>query len=265
MMAENDTWDTVNRSWVPEPAPPVSESGATSESATAASSLRGIARRLPAPAKALLKGARAAALALRARANSEQGTAALNRQELDYIPGYRYQRYWPKMAAFAFPAFLDGRVRINLRGRERDGIVDLADYEDTLRSIEALLLECRDPRTGEPSVTTIERASATNPMEVTNSEGDLVVVWNGVVAALEHPRLGLVGPVPIRRTGGHTCSGVAYLLASGVVAGDRATRSSADVVPTMVELLHASAAPAISGKSFLDAPVIAGVPVFAEK
>lgn len=265
MMAENETWDEVNKSWVPEPPLPASGSSAASDGATAASPLRGIARRLPAPAKALLKGARAAALALRERANSESGLGALNRQELDYIPGYRYQHYWPKMAAFAFPSFLDGRVRINLRGRERDGIVDLADYEDTLRSIEALLHECRDPRTGEPSVARIERASATNPMEVANSEGDLLVIWNGVVAALEHPRLGMIGPVPIRRTGGHTCDGVAYLLGSGIAVGDRATRSAADIVPTIVELLHANPAAAVSGKSFLDAPVVSGVPVLAEK
>ena len=56
------------------------------------------------------------------------------------------------MSAFALPSFLDGRIRINLRGRERDGIVELSQYEEICRSLETLLGECRDPRTGEAAV-----------------------------------------------------------------------------------------------------------------
>jgi predicted AlkP superfamily phosphohydrolase/phosphomutase len=159
------------------------------------------------------------------------------------------------MPAFAFPAFLDGRIRINLRGRERNGIVDLSQYEETCRTLEAILGECRDPRTGEPMVAAIERASTANPLAIASSESDLLIVWRGVAAALEHPRLGLIGPVPIRRTGGHTRNGIAYVAAPGVEPGERGVRPSSDVVPTIVQLLGAEQTIRQAGNSLLSAPV----------
>ena len=49
---------------------------------------------------------------------------------LDWMPAAGYQRYWHWMPAFALPSFYDGRVRINLRGREASGIVIPADYQN---------------------------------------------------------------------------------------------------------------------------------------
>ena len=77
------------------------------------------------------------------------------------------------MPAFALPSFYDGRIRINLRGRERHGIVDPSRYEETCRDLETLLRECRDPRTGEPVVDSFERASTRDPLCLTGSEADL--------------------------------------------------------------------------------------------
>ena len=72
------------------------------------------------------------------------------------------------------------------------------------------------------------------------------------VTALEHPRLGLVGPVPLRRTGGHTGRyGMAYVLAPGLDPGDRGVRSAFDVAPTIVDLLGARPAGPMSGSSLL--------------
>src|SRR5262249_32091511 len=39
--------------------------------------------------------------------------------EIDYQPASRYRPFWPDMRAFAMPSFYDGRVRVNLTGRER--------------------------------------------------------------------------------------------------------------------------------------------------
>jgi predicted AlkP superfamily phosphohydrolase/phosphomutase len=238
---EHDSWDTVTASWVPEPT--------RERQAAKGGVLRAIARRLPKPVKGLLKGARSAAVNWRSR----QATSA--RQEVDYIPGYRYRHHWPRMPAFALPSFFDGRIRINLRGRERYGIVEPSQYEETCRTLETLLGECRDPRTGEPTVATIERSSTSNPMALTSSESDLLVIWRNVAAALEHPRLGLIGPVPLRRTGGHTRHGIAYLAARGVEAGERGVHSSFDVVPTIVQLLGVEFTTRLAGKSLLSSPV----------
>jgi len=209
-------------------------------------SLRSLARRLPTPVKGVLKGARAAVADWRARA----GPTA--RQDLHWQPALRYRRHWPRMPAFALPSFYDGRIRLNLRGRERDGMIEPSRYDEACEEIASLLRECRNPRTGEPAVEVIERADTREPLALAGSEADLIVVWRGVVTAIEHPRLGLVGPVPLRRTGGHTGRyGVAYVVAPGLDPGDRGVRSAFDVVPTIVELLGDRPPAYMSGKSLL--------------
>jgi predicted AlkP superfamily phosphohydrolase/phosphomutase len=156
------------------------------------------------------------------------------------------------MPAFALPSFYDGRIRINLQGRERDGMVHPSRYGETCRGLETMLRECRDPRTGEPVVGSFERAATRDPLALTGSEADVLVVWRGVVTAIEHPRLGLIGPVPLRRTGGHTePHGMAYLAAAGLEPGDHGLRSAFDVVPTIAKLLDAEPPARTSGKSLL--------------
>ncbi|MGB9381614.1 MAG: hypothetical protein WA571_04290 [Candidatus Binatus sp.] len=240
ILGEQETWDAASTSWVPEPP-------GESEPATMAANLRAVAHRFPEPVKSVLRMARSSAAQWRSRNAPPEKLV----QDVGYIPGYHYRHHWPRMQAFALPAFLDGRIRINLRGRERDGIVELSQYEETCRTIETILGECRDPRTGEPAVASIERASSSNPMSLANSESDLLVVWRDVAGALEHPRLGLIGPVPLRRTGGHTRHGVAYLAGPGFEPGDRGVHASCDVTPTIVELLGAEPVTRLSGKSLL--------------
>jgi hypothetical protein len=98
----------------------------------------------------------------------------------------------------------------------------------------------------------IERAEAGNPLAMTRSQADLVVIWREGVVALEHPRLGLIGPVPPRRTGGHTGRhGVAHVRAPGLDATDRGVRSAFDVVPTLVSLLGKQPSRRLSGSTLL--------------
>jgi predicted AlkP superfamily phosphohydrolase/phosphomutase len=167
------------------------------------------------------------------------------------MPCYHYRHHWPRMAAFAVPSFGDGRIRINLRGRERDGVVEMSAYGETCRTIETLLGECRNPRTGEPAVARVERLAPADPLALPASEADLLVVWRDVAAVIEHPRLGLVGPVPLRRTGGHTPDGIAYIAMPGLEPGDRGVHSSFDVVPTIARLLGVETAVRLDGKSLL--------------
>lgn len=219
--------------------PPISED--ESEGA-----LLSLARRLPGPVKGVLKGVRAAVADWRSH---REPTARL---DLHWQPALRYRHHWPRMPAFALPSFYDGRIRINLQGRERHGMIEPSRYEETCRGLETLLRECRNPRTGEPVVDFIERGWTRDPLALTSSESDLIVVWRGVVAALEHPRLGLIGPVPLQRTGGHTGPyGVAYVVAPGLEPGDHGVRSAFDVAPTIARLLGDQPPAHMSGKSLL--------------
>ena len=171
---------------------------------------------------------------------------------LDWMPAAEYQPHWPRMRAFALPAFYDGRIRINLLGRERHGRVQLHHYEAICREIEDVLRACRDPRTGDPVVASIERCCPDNPQALDVSNGDLAVVWQGSPLGLLHKDFGLIGPAPIRRTGGHTGGhGVLYAKDCSLATGDHGVRSAFDVAPTIIELLGQARPTNLSGRSLL--------------
>ena len=194
----------------------------------------------------------------RARAVARPAASARPRSRarlpIDWMPATRYQAHWPRMPFFALPSFYDGRIRVNLAGRERHGVVPPSRYRATCDEVEALLRECRDPLTGEGIVDHFERRSETDPRAVGRSEPDLTVVWTGIHCAIEHPRLGQIGPVPYRRPGGHTGRhGMAYVRGEGIGAGDRGIRSSFDVVPTICMLATGAVPSGLSGRSLITA------------
>jgi hypothetical protein len=172
------------------------------------------------------------------------------RLPLDWMPASRYQPYWRAMRVFALPSFYDGRIRINLVGRERDGKVLLSEYATVCDEVEELLSACRDSATGEAVVDYIERCGGSDPRMLGPSESDLVVVWRGAAVGFDHPVLGRVGPIPFRRPGGHTGPfGMAYVSGESITPGDFGVRSSFDVVPTLMDLVGEPVPPGLSGRS----------------
>ncbi len=170
---------------------------------------------------------------------------------LEWMPTELYEPYWHTMRCFALPSFYDGRVRFNVAGREREGTIAPADYQSVCDEIETLVRACRDLHTGEPIVDHVARSTG-NPLAIGPSESDLVIVWRGATLGFEHPDLGRIGPLPYRRTGGHTGPhGMAYFAGDDIVAGDFGVRSSFDVVPSIVDLLGEHLPPGFSGESVL--------------
>jgi predicted AlkP superfamily phosphohydrolase/phosphomutase len=172
-------------------------------------------------------------------------------QNLAWQPANWYQPRWHEMRAFALPTLYDGRIRVNLRGREAGGLVDPAEYGQVCDELEALLRDCVDPRTGKPVVALVERIElGRDPLTLDGGEADLAIVWNASSAAFDHPTHGLIGPVPFRRTGGHTSPyGFASLSSARAIRGDYGVASSFDVAPTIVELLGAAVPDRVSGVS----------------
>ena len=172
---------------------------------------------------------------------------------LDWMPATLYQPYWHKMRAFALPGFYDGRIRINLMGRERHGRVRLRDYDAVCRELEDVLKACRDPQSRAPVVESIERHCPDNPQLLNGSSADLTVLWRGTPLALMHKDLGLIGPAPFRRTGGHTGGyGVCYIKSHAGIMGDLGIRSSFDVAPTIFHILGRPVPTDISGRSLFN-------------
>jgi predicted AlkP superfamily phosphohydrolase/phosphomutase len=175
--------------------------------------------------------------------------------ELTWMPAARYADFWPRMKAFALPSFYDGRVRLNIIGREAKGLIPQDKYEEECQKITELVSACRDLQTGEKVVHEIY-APKKDPLEVGPGESDLYVIWEGAPLGFTNPGLGSIGPLPYLRTGGHTGQyGLLYVAGEGVPAGDYGLASSFDVVPTVIELLGEGKKKGISGKSLVPALV----------
>src|SRR5262249_38751407 len=141
-------------------------------------------------------------------------------EEIDWQPASRYRLFWPHMKAFAIPSFYDGRLRVNLLGRERYGVVSPNRYYELISEIKSLLHDCIDPLTSEPVVEEFHQPSV-QPADRSPTEADLCVHWRGLPTGMQHPKYGKIGPIPYRRTGGHSGPrGFLYYVGSGLSSGD---------------------------------------------
>ncbi len=178
-------------------------------------------------------------------AESEELTTAIehHRQRLDEILFVgNYCQYRSRLRSFVLPSFGDGYLRINLQGRERDGRVTIAEYDDERRALDALVGACRNPRTGAPVTTGIEWFETRTLQEaVDRPYADGVVPWTDPTDAFEHPELGVIGPFPLHRTGTHSDVGFAWVSGPRVVPGELADRSVLDLPPTILRTLDADA------------------------
>lgn len=117
---------------------------------------------------------------------------------------------WKRTRAFAVPSDSNGLVRVNVRGRERDGIVDPSEVDDLCDEIAAGLatFEYED---GAPAVAEVARSrDVVTPGRQGDRLPDLVVRWGSRPAArverVVSQRFGLVersGP-GTGRSGNHT-------------------------------------------------------------
>lgn len=170
----------------------------------------------------------------------EQAEAGLS---LAWQPANWYRPCWPRMRAFAVPSYSDGYVRVNLAGRERDGIVATADYAATLDAVEAELKALRCGRSGAPLVRRVirTRTGGADP-DPRRPYADLVVRWNesAVTDTFDHPDHGRIGPVPYFRTGGHRSRGLALVAGPGIPAGAALpTAEATALAPTILSLMGA--------------------------
>jgi predicted AlkP superfamily phosphohydrolase/phosphomutase len=85
---------------------------------------------------------------------------------------------WTKTRAFMVPSGDCGFLRLNLSGRERDGIVDPQEAGQLLEEIASGLLTFRDPD-GTPAVKRVQLVSQSiNDLSLSNPFPDLIVHWS---------------------------------------------------------------------------------------
>ena len=148
---------------------------------------------------------------------------------------------WSKTRAFTLPTDLEGCIRINLKGREPQGIVEPGrEYSDLCEEIRARLLELTNPAKGTPAVRRVWVRNEVFPGERQEQLPDLIVTWNNEVPfkSLASPRFGSIeGDNADPRPGTHSPYG--FLLAAGVGLPQRLQGRGhlVDVAPTVMKLL----------------------------
>lgn len=164
---------------------------------------------------------------------------------------------WQKTTAFAIPSIYTGFLRVNLRGREPQGIVELSDYESVLQRLEEDLHQLIDPQTEQPAIERVIRVGelyGCNPPEVLP---DLIVFWKSCARFLErviHPKAGLTQKKPeFFRESEHTDRG--FFAAAGPAIqkqGKIADIDVLDLAPTFLELLDQPKGKLMTGKVIKD-------------
>jgi predicted AlkP superfamily phosphohydrolase/phosphomutase len=159
---------------------------------------------------------------------------------------------WSKTRAFCLPTDLEGYIRINVRGREPEGIVEPgAEYQALCRELADMLRELRNPATGESAVREVIITEEALPGPRTDQLPDIIVCWSdeAQITALESSRIGEVsGPSPDGRTGTHRAPGFVLARCSDAVAIDIPDRAHIfDLAPTLLSSFGVERSGAMEG------------------
>ncbi|MEC4806948.1 MAG: alkaline phosphatase family protein [Jaaginema sp. PMC 1079.18] len=177
-------------------------------------------------------------------------------KKTDVVPlqvAHWYAPLWPSMKAFALPSFSEGYVRINLQGRDPQGIVPPSEYDAYCEELIAKIGALKDARTGIPMAQEIVRmrksADDNNPKL---PDADIAIVWQEEQATdvVESPDVGRIGPVPHYRAGSHRPQGFIIATGPGVVQDDTTlpVGHALDIPPTILELMGAPIPEYLEGK-----------------
>ncbi len=147
-----------------------------------------------------------------------------------------YSKVWPKMKAFALPTFSEGYIRINVKGREPQGLVEPECYGAICDELAKELRRLVNPRSGKPAVAEVIRTrGSANTQDPKLPDADLIVTWTETPAdVVDHPDLGRIGPLPFRRTGSHRSRGFWIATGPSIEPGTQRPRMRAVELPAAI-------------------------------
>ncbi len=162
---------------------------------------------------------------------------------------------WCRMRAFAVPSNnMTGAIRINLKGREPEGLVGPGvEYEALRQEIIDALLALKNPETGRPAVQWVARAEDLYEGPRLRDMPDLLVEWDhsAPINTLCSPRIGRVSQAfGGHRTGDHWQNGL--LIGRGFRTGEIAEQvCTQDIAPTILDFFDVPRPATCEGKSAL--------------
>ena len=162
--------------------------------------------------------------------------------QLSWMPALWYSSLWSEMKAFALPAFADGHIRINLKGRDRHGIVEPSEYDALCNEITEVLHRLIDGRSKQPLVKQVVRTRQ-SPLDNDPKlpDPDLIVIWQDIPTDLvDSPDVGRIGPITYNRPGGHRENGFLLAKGQGIAPNSNlATGRAVDIGATILNLMGA--------------------------
>jgi predicted AlkP superfamily phosphohydrolase/phosphomutase len=168
---------------------------------------------------------------------------------------------WPSTPYFPLPMDLTGLLRVNLRGRERKGIVAPgAEYSMLCAELESFFKSLHDAQTGAPIVSEVVHAYAETPAEAAYRDGqpDLILKWREncaravqLLSSSELPgfECGVPHYLPSGRSGNHRPLGWFVAKGAGIAAGRHlGMHDILDLAPTVRESLDLEPEPRFHGR-----------------
>lgn len=148
---------------------------------------------------------------------------------------------WARTRAFALPTDLEGCIRINLKGREPEGIVEPGEeYETLCRDIAADMRKLVNPDTGAHVVKDVWIVHEQFEGPMADHLPDITITWHNdaPISALRSDTMGTVtGESPDPRTGTHSTQGFSLAFGSRFSSGATAKGHITDLGPTALALL----------------------------
>lgn len=146
---------------------------------------------------------------------------------------------WARTKVYCLPTDLEGCLRINLRGREPEGIIDSGEaYDRLIEQLTGDLLGLVEPDTGQRVVRDVLDSRIEFPGSRQPYLPDLVVRWNGSapIEAVTSPSTGEIRiPSPDPRPGSHAGPGFMMACGPGIPVGRRLEQAMVlDLAPTLL-------------------------------
>ena len=173
-----------------------------------------------------------------------------------YLPCTWFWPYLPHMKAFALPSFSDGFVRVNVRGRERDGRVPVAAFGRVCEELTGIFRELVDGQGRAVVDEVIQTRQDPNDEGSGRPPADLIVRWSPHCSREAFsPRLGRFGPIAPMRLGNHSPDGFVFARGPGFAPGTTLPDGRVvDVAPTVWAMVGAPAPP-MDGRPLMNAGV----------
>ena len=146
---------------------------------------------------------------------------------------------WKLSKVFQVPSDFSGTLRINLKGREPEGIISPGkEYDEVCSEIENAFMELVNPDTGKNAVKEVIKVRDRYNGKYINDLPDVIIKWEGEspINSLYSPRIGTVtGELPDKRSGAHMTYG--FIIANGKnikPLAELEERNIMDIAPTIL-------------------------------